>query len=91
MSKGERAAMARSRSIDQQLDEERERKEKEIQILLLGKLSTTNVIFCYRDLLNSVCGIDGYEKAEFRNATKIKYLKVRGNFLIMCQRHNLTS
>ncbi|BFZ01815.1 hypothetical protein BsWGS_04854 [Bradybaena similaris] len=36
MSKGDRAAMARSRSIDNQLDEERERREKEVQILILG-------------------------------------------------------
>ncbi|XP_059146666.1 guanine nucleotide-binding protein G(o) subunit alpha-like isoform X2 [Physella acuta] len=36
MSKGGRAAVARSRSIDHQLDEERERREKEVQILIIG-------------------------------------------------------
>ncbi|KAK3784901.1 hypothetical protein RRG08_056856 [Elysia crispata] len=36
MSKGGRAAVARSRSIDHQLDEERERREKEVQTLILG-------------------------------------------------------
>ncbi|KAK6186201.1 hypothetical protein SNE40_008286 [Patella caerulea] len=36
MSKGGRAALARSRSIDHQIDEDREKKQKEVQLLLLG-------------------------------------------------------
>ncbi|XP_025093514.1 guanine nucleotide-binding protein G(o) subunit alpha-like isoform X3 [Pomacea canaliculata] len=36
MNKGGRAAIARSKSIDQQLDEERERRQKEVQLLMLG-------------------------------------------------------
>ncbi|XP_012942619.1 guanine nucleotide-binding protein G(o) subunit alpha isoform X2 [Aplysia californica] len=36
MSKGGRSAIARSRSIDQQLDEERGRREREVQLLILG-------------------------------------------------------
>ena len=33
-----KSALARSRSIDHQLDEERERRQKEAQLLVLGKL-----------------------------------------------------
>ncbi|XP_076461591.1 guanine nucleotide-binding protein G(o) subunit alpha-like isoform X2 [Babylonia areolata] len=36
MNKGGRAALARSKSIDHQIDEDRERRQKEVQLLILG-------------------------------------------------------
>ena len=36
---GSRSAVARSKSIDHQLDEDRETKEKEIQLLILGEIT----------------------------------------------------
>jgi len=38
MSKSSRTAVNRSKSIDHQLEEEREKKEKEVLLLVLGKL-----------------------------------------------------
>ena len=53
MSHGKRGALARSKSIDQQIDEERQRRHNEIQLLILGKyqrakiqLLSTNVPRC---------------------------------------------
>ena len=37
MNKGGRAALARSKSIDHQIDEDRERRQREVQLLILGK------------------------------------------------------
>ena len=48
-----RGALARSRSIDHQLDEDRERRQKEIQLLLLGKWrGARNLLFNKNNIQN---------------------------------------
>ena len=42
MSHGKRGALARSKSIDQQIDEERQRRNNEIQLLILGEFHLIN-------------------------------------------------
>ena len=44
MNKGGRAALARSKSIDHQIDEDRERRQREVQLLILGKSIVSELV-----------------------------------------------
>ncbi|BFY99006.1 hypothetical protein BsWGS_02045 [Bradybaena similaris] len=65
MSKGGRAAVARSRSIDHQLDEERERREKEVQILILGSPGVGKSTFIKQMRLHYGDGFPPSERQHF--------------------------
>ncbi|KAL8562797.1 hypothetical protein ACOMHN_022672 [Nucella lapillus] len=52
MNKGGRAALARSKSIDHQIDEDRERRQKEVQLLILGSAGAGKSTFIKQLRLN---------------------------------------
>ncbi|GFO07776.1 guanine nucleotide-binding protein g(o) subunit alpha [Plakobranchus ocellatus] len=67
MSKGGRAAVARSRSIDHQLDEERERREKEVQTLILGSPGAGKSTFLKQLRLQFGDGFPAAERQGYRD------------------------
>ena len=44
MSKGTKSSLSRSRSIDQQINHDREQKQRELQLLVLGKLTHIRLV-----------------------------------------------
>ncbi|KAL5021118.1 hypothetical protein ScPMuIL_000273 [Solemya velum] len=66
MSKASKFALARSRSIDHQLDEDRERRQKEVQLLILGGAGSGKSTFIKQIQLNYGDGFPESERLKFR-------------------------
>ncbi|KAK3590192.1 hypothetical protein CHS0354_041249 [Potamilus streckersoni] len=67
MNKGTRAALARSKSIDHQLDAEREKKQREIQLLVLGGAGSGKSTFIKQLRINYGDGFPELEREKFNH------------------------
>ncbi|XP_046567236.1 LOW QUALITY PROTEIN: guanine nucleotide-binding protein G(t) subunit alpha-2-like [Haliotis rubra] len=65
MQKSGRAALARSRSIDHQIDEERERRQKEVQLLILGGAGSGKSTFIKQLRLHYGDGFPESDRGQF--------------------------
>ncbi|XP_041370762.1 guanine nucleotide-binding protein G(o) subunit alpha-like isoform X2 [Gigantopelta aegis] len=67
MNKSGRAALARSKSIDHQIDEERERRQREVQLLILGGAGSGKSTFIKQLRLHYGDGFPDTERVKFIN------------------------
>lgn len=67
MSKGSKSSLSRSKSIDHQIDQEREKKQREIQLLVLGGACSGKSTFIKQLRLHYGDGFPEPEREKYRN------------------------